>query len=135
MWYDADFNSLIMRLAPRHSVADIAPDTFESLTRHIGVPVVWSGASERTIYADPRVNHAFRAWHDALHLRLGAGFDLEGESRVALEQARIVCQYSHTWARLVMAEVQDQAEYSIKNGLFVSDQVKFSLSRAGIREE
>lgn len=47
---------------------------------------VFAGASDRTIFGDPAVNYAFRAWHDAWHLRLRAPFTVEGERRVHAAQ-------------------------------------------------
>lgn len=106
----------------KYSVADTAPSTFEDLIKAPSL-IVWSGASDRTIYGDPAVNWAFRAWHDSLHLKLNAPFTLEGEKRVALEQARLVD--SDAIARIILAEVVGQAEYFAKQGEFPVDQVAF----------
>jgi hypothetical protein len=87
--------------------------------------VVWSGASEHTIFGDARVNWAFRALHDALHLKTGLGFSPEEEIELGRIQAN---QYSGLMADLVYIEVAKQAEYYLKSGLFVTDQVLFDLS-------
>ena len=125
---DAELNRKIIRLAPTHVARDTAPGTFQELAgqRVAGRLVVWSGASDLTIYGDARVNHAFRAWHDALHLSLNAPFTLEGETRVAIEQARLIG--SDAWAHVVLAEVVGQAEYLAKHGSFPADQTAFILS-------
>lgn len=47
------------------------------------------GQSDGTIYGTPEANHAFRAWHDALHLELRAGFTEDDEIRVAEEHQRV----------------------------------------------
>lgn len=52
--------------------------------------IVWTGASDRTIFGDPAVNHAFRAWHDWCHLVLEADFSQDGEHKVCLMQQRQV---------------------------------------------
>jgi hypothetical protein len=39
--------------------------------------------TQRTIYGDDEGILAFRYWHDVTHLRLGRGFDLDGEIEVA----------------------------------------------------
>ncbi len=122
---DSMLNSKIVSLAPKHLAKDLAPDTYESLARHSGIMVVWSGGSDNTIYGDARVNHAFRAWHDALHIKLNVGFDLQGETRVALEQARIL---GGPWAEIIMAEVVGQAEYFAKHGEFPKNQVEFIVN-------
>jgi hypothetical protein len=124
--FDSQLNRLITILAPKHTVADVAPESFESLSR-AGKLVVWAGASEGTVYGDALVNYAFRAWHDSLHLKLQAPFTLQGETVVALEQARILGLHSRTWASLVMAEVLGQASYLAETGMFPKDQVRFTL--------
>ena len=81
-----ELNSKILKLAQRHTVKDIAPDSFASLKgASTSGLVVYSGGSDNTIYGDPRVNWAFRAWHDKLHLDLNAPFTLQGETLVGLE--------------------------------------------------
>src|SRR6266404_5349587 len=72
---DSEFNRRILSLAPPFQASDYAPSSLESLKEQsLGSLVVWSGASEGTIYGDAKVNHAFRAWHDSLHLKLNATF-------------------------------------------------------------
>lgn len=125
---DAELNNKILKLAPKFDAMEYAPDTYERLASHVSTGsrlVVWHGASESTIYGDARVNHAFRAWHDALHLKLGAAFDYDGEKRVALEQARLID--SDAMARIILAEVVGQVDYVSKFGQFPIDQVEFVL--------
>lgn len=116
-------NSRIMSLAPKHSVSDMAPHSFETLKANCGRLVVWSGGSDKTIYGDRAVNWAFRAWHDSLHLKLNAPFTEAGETQVALEQARIIG--SDTWGKIIIGEVVGQTEYFNKFGHFPADQVEF----------
>lgn len=120
---DALLNQRILKLAPKHETSVNAPATFEELCRNVGKLVVWSGASDRTVYGDARVNHAFRAWHDSLHLKLNAPFTVEGETLVALEQARLIG--SDAWAQVMLAEVIGQVGYARSNGAFPVDQVEF----------
>ena len=82
----------IIEQAPSHYATSEAPSTWEALrnwadyTKYNSdldkLPVFDKGC-DRTIYSRPQVNHAFRAWHDSLHLSLNAGFDRAGESAVA----------------------------------------------------
>jgi hypothetical protein len=66
---DPQLNSAIINMATRlfpagFDVSDDAPDTYEKLKAHLDAGkrlVVFSGGSQHTIYADPAVNHAFRA--------------------------------------------------------------------------
>jgi hypothetical protein len=121
-----ELNHKLLKLAPKFTPAIIAPDTFESLARaSVGGLVVYSGASDSTIYGDAKVNWAFRAWHDSLHLKLGADFTLIGELRVGLEQARIL---GGSYGDIVMAEVKGQIDYYNLHGSFPLNQIEFVLS-------
>lgn len=117
-------NNKIMKLAPKHSVSDNAPYSFETLKANAtsGL-VVWSGASDNTIYGDRAINWAFRAWHDSLHLKLNAPFTLDGEKLVALEQIRLID--SSELSQIIWAEVVGQVEYFNKYGNFPIDQIAF----------
>jgi hypothetical protein len=44
---------------------------------------VWSGASDKTIWSSPSVNHLLRAWHDSHHVLLDADMSTAGEKRCA----------------------------------------------------
>lgn len=98
---------------------------------------VYAGASERTIFGDPAVNHAFRAWHDAWHLRLRAPFTPEGEERVYREQHVELVQW---WSgdtsnenqkllrdalALLRAEILGQLEHQSAHGAFPVNQRAF----------
>jgi hypothetical protein len=110
-----------------YNVSDVAPDTFETLKSNVvSILTVWSGASDKTIYGDAAVNHAFRAWHDSLHLKLNAPFTLEGEILVAKFQANAL--KNDALGAIIMAEVQGQAEYFAKHGTFPENQVEFIQS-------
>lgn len=119
-----ELNHRILKLAPKHTALDIAPNTFKALeSNRTASLVVWSGASEQTIYGDPTVNHAARAWHDSLHLKLGADFTVIGETRVAIEQCRLIG--SDQYADILWSEIVGQVEYFEKHGSFPIDQVEF----------
>lgn len=76
--------------APPHVVDKNGPATWEELQArgHESPLPVNPQSAEGSIYRNVPTNIAFRAWHDATHVRLGAGFDHEGELRVALEHQR-----------------------------------------------
>lgn len=121
---DYELNNKILKLAPKFIAKDIAPHSFETLKSNSTAGlVVWAGASDQTIYGDSKVNHAFRAWHDSLHIKLNAPFTLEGERLVGLEQARIL--KSDLQGQIIVAEVVGQIEYYSGYSLFPIDQVKF----------
>lgn len=117
-----EINNLILLTAPKHTVADVAPATFETLVNQPSL-VVWSGESHHTIFSDARVNWAFRALHDAMHLKTGIIFSPDAEIELGRIQAN---QYSGLMADLVYIEVAGQAEHYLKTGRFVSDQVAFT---------
>ena len=123
---DYELNKKIIALAPKFIASEHAPDSFEKLKSNVGRLVVWSGASENTIYGEAAVNHAFRAWHDSLHLKLNAEFTPAGERLVALEQARIIGSEKH--GLIMLAEIVGQAEYLAKHGSFPTDQNQFILN-------
>lgn len=129
-----NLQTLILELAPRHSARDRVPVIGEGSHPSViafdsGGMLVWAGASEHTIYRDPCVNHAFRAWHDAAHIAGGFGFTLEGE-RAACEYqiAEALRRYPRIAPRvlgLIRAEVIGQAEYYATHGEFPIDQEAF----------
>ena len=119
-----EVNNLILTTAPTHSVADVAPNTFKALLNQPTL-VIWSGESDCTIFGDARVNWAFRALHDALHLKTGIGFTPAEEIELGRIQAN---QYTGLMVDLVYIEVAGQAEHYLKTGRFVSNQIEFTIN-------
>lgn len=124
-----EFNNLIMRQAAKlkYRVADKAPNTASELFNGSPTLVVWSGQSESTIYGDARVNWAFRALHDALHLVTGLGFSPAEEIELGRIQAS-QCS-SSLLADLVYIETAGQAEYYMQTGQFVQNQIEFTINQ------
>ena len=99
---------------------------------------VFNGGNDKTIWSNPSVNLALRAWHDALHVTKNADFSLHGEAVVAWAQV----EQLHQWFKgapwladlsyILLAEVVGQAEEYWKTGEFVDDQRGFMLERFGI---
>jgi len=80
-----DLENFVKKSAPPHHVDPNGPTNFEELMARKGeksMPVNPQEA-EGSIYKDVPTNIAFRAWHDKLHQDLNAGFDHEGEMKVA----------------------------------------------------
>lgn len=135
------FNAAVLTMAglvlPRgFDVLDDAPQTFEALQGYYdktGRVAVWSGASDHTIFADREVNYAFRAWHDANHLRFAQPFTLAGEMIVAdlqkgqLEKRYGKGRYTDFYKALIEMEVVGQAEYFAEFNKFPEDQMEFAL--------
>lgn len=124
-------NSFILAHAPAHEARAVAPGTFSDLAAHAGeVLPVWEGASDQTIFGDPKINHAFRAWHDTTHKVHGFGFTLAGEIATCQAQcAEILSTLGGNAAPLaavITAEVIGQAEYFAREGMFPVDQIGFT---------
>jgi hypothetical protein len=127
MFIPNEFKHLILNTAPRHLVKAVAPSTFSELMSQPTL-VVWNGASDATIWNDSAVNYAFRALHDALHLKTRIGFTPLEEIAIGRIQASQYESYSSYLADLVYIETAGQAEYFLKNGIFVQNQVAFTES-------
>jgi hypothetical protein len=135
---DIGFNAAVINLAKRTAgefrVSADAPQTYEQLIRQIetqGIIAVWNGASEHTIFGDPEVNYAFRAWHDWCHWRGRHFFTPEGERAATLMQCdQLVTLYGDTprtryWHRIIEAEIIGQTSYREMYGEFPVDQYAF----------
>jgi hypothetical protein len=117
-------NNTILKQASklRYIVKDTAPSDEKALFSSTSL-VIWNGASENTIFQDATVNYAFRALHDSLHLKTGIGFSPLEEIHLGKLQAS---KFDGILADLIHCEVSLQAEYYLKNGVFVSNQVDFT---------
>lgn len=116
-------------------------DSLEKITRHYedeGRILVWSGGSDCTVYASKEVNHAFRAWHDYIHITMGATFTKAGEALVCDKQKRQIDLYlSHMYnkatrlkmQRLLDIEINEQVAELYRTGSFVQDQYNFAKER------
>lgn len=121
--------------APGWIASDDAPATYDELdvthSEH-GRIVVWTGASESTIFDDAETNWAFRAWHDAAHLRHALPFTIEGETTTAYIQASdLVGEYGDSddvleMVALLLCEVIGQVEHVNATGAFPADQCAFA---------
>jgi hypothetical protein len=136
---DLEFNRAVLditaHLLPNgFDVSMRAPSTYRELKAHVaatGRLVVYAGASDRTIYGDPAVNHAFRAWHDYCHLLGGYDTSFVGEVAVCRAQERqLLHRYGDSertfrWKKIVEADIIGQARYFERHGTFPVDQAAF----------
>lgn len=136
---DAGLNQAILditaELLPNgFDVSPHAPSTYQELKARMGRTgrlVVYAGASDRTIYGDPAVNHAFRAWHDHCHLEGGHDTSFVGEVATCRLQTRhLLHRYGDSWRtwrwqRIVEAEIIGQARHFDRHGQFPVDQARF----------
>ncbi len=136
---DIQFNAAVLAMAHRlfpcgFQAAEDAPQSYEELVARLdaGKPMlVWSGGSEKTIYGDPEVNYAFRAWHDWCHWRGRHDFSFEGEFAAYRMQAEHLvtvygdCPRTRRWQRILYAEIIGQREFFDVLGYFPYDQRAF----------
>lgn len=110
--FDIHFNAAVLTICSRvlpggYDVSDAAPETYEELIAHLdagGRMLVYSGGSEQTIYGDPEVNFAFRAWHDWCHWQGRYDFSHEGEhAACAMQGEHLVTVYGESPADTAMA--------------------------------
>lgn len=124
---DPDLCRIIAALAPEHEVRDHAPDTLQGVLAHPGI--VYAGSSDQTIYGDPCVNWAFRAWHDAEHACGLFDFTLAGEALACEAQIKRLLQSypraPQSWVTIIRAEVIGQAVRYHETGSFPDDQFTF----------
>lgn len=106
-------------------------DTLENITKYYNDThrlMIWQGASDNTIFGDPKVNLLFRAWHDYEHIVNQFPFTTEGESMTAFKQ---IAQLPQEWGfeqRLILTEVIGQVLYNhYHNGAFPVDQRRFAV--------
>jgi hypothetical protein len=120
-------NNTLLRQANKllYTVSHNAPGTEIDLFNSTSL-VIWSGASDKTIFSDCRVNWAFRALHDTLHLQTRLDFRPETEIYIGRLQASL---YDSDLVReLIYSEASLQAEYYLNNGHFIDDQYNFTLN-------
>lgn len=114
-----------------------APSDYGSLrraylaSRLTGEPLAVSDEhSEGTIYDGADTNYAFRFWHDVTHVRLGAGFDLDGELAVAVAHLDVL--RAAGWGPgtleygLLHADTAGQTIFGAATGAFPEEQACFA---------
>jgi|GEM_PF-5470849 len=139
---DRSLNCAIMKITDRilprgYEITSRAPSSYEELQQLLNAGArlkVWPERSDCTIYADPKVNHAFRAWHDWSHWIAAQPFTLEGERAVAAAQCRHLLSdfgdnaLTRRWRPIIEAEVVGQNEYRARHLRFPIDQFSFVLA-------
>lgn len=134
-----EFDAAVIRMASMvlpngFDVGEVAPSTLADLRAHVettGRFLVWSGASDQTIFGEASTNHAFRAWHDWCHYTHNLPFSLDGErhaARVQIVQVRAAYPKAEAdhFAAIIWAEVVGQAEHFAAFGDFPKDQRAFT---------
>lgn len=113
---------------PKYVVSDHAPETLKDVVTTYNETkklIIWSGASENTIYGCAELNYLARAWHDYTHVKLLSEFNLQGEIQTALKQ---MSQVDTKFAEVLRIEIIEQVNYFQKHGEFPENQLKFFKS-------
>lgn len=111
-------------------VQDNAPETFEDVFKTYKLTcrlVIWSGASESTIWGSREANWLFRAWHDYAHILSLGEFTPEGERLAALKQ---MSQSGTILAKVINIEVNEQVKYFQQYNKFPENQIEFFKEKA-----
>lgn len=116
-------------------------DTHEKIQEYwdeTGKILVWSGGSDCTVFGEPHMNHAFRAWHDYIHITRGLAFNKAGE-RLAYNWhcVQLDLYLSHKFSRqhrenikqLLDIEINGQVEYLERFGHFPEYPRTFAAER------
>lgn len=123
---------------PAFDVKDEAPSTDADMVRHYnetGRLCIWAGASEGTVYGEPRHNWMYRAWHDWCHIQSGVCnrrhgplgcFEPRAERDVTRWQAGPVD--STLFQQIVLADTGGQVIYYEREGDFPVDQAAFTVA-------
>jgi len=91
--------------------------------------VVWSGASNNTIWGEPKNNYLFRAWHDSIHIKHSLDFTISNEIQASKIQCEIASRLiGDNFADIIDAEARGQVLYYDKYGEFPTDQESFIRS-------
>lgn len=105
----------------RYTISDNAPSTRIELGAEPSL-VVWSGASNQTIFKDPQTNYLFRAWHDTLHIRYNLDFTSKDETILADISRAII---GGTLGDIFHAEIYGQLKHLETFGVYPTNQAAF----------
>lgn len=140
--FSTPFNVAVLRIAKAlmpngFDCSAVAPATFEEACTYYyrtGRVLVSNAHSANTIYGDPEINLAFRAWHDFAHINGQYDFTLEGERATCAAQKRLAFSYGRNaferteFSELIHAEVTGQAECYEAHKAFPVNQRGFVLA-------
>lgn len=122
---------MLVRVAPASSEA---PETLEGIYDGLryGMHHVWSGASDKTVFSTPKMNHVYRTVHDFYHAVFNRDTtpedeillwgDIERNTSKALpesQQARLLYWVEHI----------GQVKHHLEHGDFPDNQVLFTMKK------
>ena len=94
---------------------------------------IWSGASDGSIWGEPRYNWILRGFHDSVHIRYGCDFTLEGELKASRIQAELARDMGlDELAQIMVWETAGQAVYYDRTGQFPPQSFTLDRMRAAL---
>lgn len=136
----AALEKFVLDACPLHYVSPDAPESYKELSQYYdtlaaGDPLpVAGGGSEYTMYSQESINHAWRAYHDGIHIVHELDFSLDDKMRtceVQIEHMRMHHDHYGFTDRdyaAVRADVVGQAMYYAKYKEYVVNQASFVQS-------
>ena len=135
------FNDVVRKMARfiPYKLANEAYVDFEAMKADAAANGGWFKVnidhSAYTIFEQPSVNWAFRAWHDSCHLAADADFSEAGEREAMWRMVdQLIDAYGSTpltlfWVEVIYIEVMGQFYHLQEFGVFPEDQRQFMLDR------
>lgn len=116
---DPEFNEAVLQIVGNlfpqgFDVVDpaIAPNSWPDLFNHVqrtGRMAVSGSTDPEDVFRDSYTYHAFRAWHDWVHLFTGAQFTLTGEAIAArCQESQLAVMFGEEKAKRWMKFVHDE---------------------------
>ena len=115
----------------QYHIAKVAPSNLAEMRTawtKLSYPIYAHG-NTNTIYRLQAYNHAFRFWHDALHLTNNLDVTFEDELAIAEMHAKAASVYGSDAALLMRIDTRGQSEYYKEHGAFPEDQLAFAWAK------
>ena len=115
----------------QYHIAQVAPSNLAEMRTAWGklsYPIYAHG-NTNTIYRLQAYNHAFRFWHDVLHLTNNLDVTFEDELTISEMHAIEAREYSSDAALLMRIDTRGQSEYYNEHGVFPEDQLAFAWAK------
>lgn len=115
----------------QYHIAKVAPSNLAEMRSAWGklsYPIYAHG-NTNTIYRLQEYNHAFRFWHDVLHLTNNLDVSFEDELAISEMHAKEARMYGSDAALLMRIDTRGQSEYYKEHGAFPEDQLAFAWAK------
>jgi len=115
----------------QYHIAKVAPSNLVEMRAAWGklsYPIYDQG-NINTVYYLQAHNHAFRFWHDVLHLTHNLDVTFEDELTISEMHAKEAREYGTDAALLMRIDTRGQSEYYKEHGAFPEDQLAFAWAK------